>query len=317
MSTRIKLVMLLVMTGGCAARAELQVSTAGTQQTQSAGETEQARDAFEHALLRNPNDASAREGMSATSERLSLDERAAGHMDAALATLLRARKLEPEDKRVLLDLGILEEEMDLHLDADATLKALEALPPLDPNTHYAEARVDMSLGRLKEAEDEMQQYLKAQPMDPSAHFGLGRIYLLGLQFEKADVELERSIALQPKQTEAYYQLGQSKLSQNKFVEAIGLFDKALERSPEHGGALAGMGIAYFRLKEYAKAKEWLGKATQVAPEYQPGHYYLGLTMARLGDTAGSRRELDLATSLADRDSKQAATRLRLNQGDRP
>jgi len=279
------------------------------------GRLNQARDRYEEVLRTKPTDEEARDGMSITSEKLALNERAAGHLDNALAILLRARSIEPDDQRVLLDLGILEDEMMLDHDAAETLEHLELLKPNDPNVSYAFARVDLNLGRLEAAEKEMQRYLDARPQDASAHYGMGRIYLQGLQFEKAKRELERSISLQPKQSEAYYQLGQADLYENEFEESIRQFHRTLERDPQHGGALAGIGTAYFKLKQYPAAKEWLQRAIQAAPEYQPGHYYLGLTLARLGEADASHRELKIATDLAEKDARQAATRLRLNGPD--
>ncbi len=307
--------MALAFGAACAGPMDGQARTSGALPLPGGETVEQARDRFERVLVNDPQDAAARDGMAASSERIALGQRAEGHMDLALATLLRAKQAEPDNKRILLDLGILEDEMELYLDAEATLERLVTMPPVDPNAAYALARVDMSLGKLKEAEEEMQTYLAAFPMDASAHYGLGRIYLLGLQFEKAESELKRSIELQPKQSEAYYQLGLASLDQNKYAESIPIFEKVLERDPQHGGALVGIGTACFKMKDYAKANEWLLKATRAAPEYQPGHYYLGLTLARLGDVDGSRRELNLATELAAKDSKQSASRVRLANPD--
>jgi tetratricopeptide (TPR) repeat protein len=292
-----------------------QSNTAEAWSLRAEGKFDQARDVYEQILELNPGDVNAREGMSSTSERLSLSERSAGHMDAALADLVRAQKIEPDDQRVLLDLGIIEEEMSLYMDSANTLEHLVSLSPQDPNAFYALARVDLDLGRLDAAQHEMETYLNDRPLDASAHYGLGRIYAQGLQFDKAEQEFHKSISIQPKQSEAYYQLGLLDLNQNRLEDSTVQFQKTLDRSPQHGGALVGIGTAYFKLKQYEKAKEWLVKATLAAPDYQPGHYYLGLTLARLGDATGSREELDLAASLAARDSKQSATRLRLFNSD--
>jgi len=295
--------------------AAVQTSTAEAQSLQAEGKYQQARDLYERSLLQNPGNVDALQGMSSTSERLALDERSAGHMDDALADLVRAQKVEPDNQRVLLDLGIVEEEMGLYMDGVGTLEHLVSLKPDDPNAFYALARVDLDLGRLDAAQKEMEAYLNVRPLDASAHYGLGRIYLQGLQFEKAEQEFQRSINIQPKQSEAYYELGEVYLNENKFEDSIIQFQMTLDRSPQHGGALVGIGIAFFKLKQYEKAKDSLVKGTRAAPDYQPGHYYLGLTLARLGDAAASRQELDVATSLAAKDSQQSATRLRLFSPD--
>lgn len=271
----------------------------------------QARDLYERVLLLRPRDPVAQAGMASSSERLALEEVGAGHKDDALRDLLRAQRAQPDNQKVLYDLGILEDQMELYLDSSATLEQLVALKPADPNAFYALGRVDLDLGRLTLAESAFATYLKARPQDASAHYGLGRVYAQGLQFENARREFETSINLQPAQVETYYELGQVCLQQNRYSDAVSNFAKALQRDPQHGGALAGMGTAYFKQKQYPAAKEWLTRATQAAPDYQPGHYYLGLTLARTGDQESSRRELDVATRLADNDSARAANRLRI------
>jgi Flp pilus assembly protein TadD len=275
----------------------------------------ESREEFERVLEDHPDNAAAQEGEVDVTERLALAARAKGHRDEALADLLRAEKFAPENVKLLFDLGVLEDEMQLYLDADKTLAHLESLRPGEPNILYAVARVKLDLGQLEPAEQKMLAYLKSRPDDASAHFGLGRIYRQGLQLDKAQREFERSIELQPHQTEAYFQLGDVKLEQKNYQDAIANFSKTLLGNPKHGGALAGTGIAYYRQKQYDKAAQFLEEATYTAPEYQPGHYYLGLTLARLGKVEASQHELSIATELAEKDNKRDAGRLRIVKPD--
>ena len=275
----------------------------------------ESRELFEHVLNTSPDNVAAMAGEVQVSEHLALNARASGHGEEALADLLRAQKFASENVRLLFDLGILEDEMQLYLDADKTLAHLESLKPEDPNVLYAVARIKLDLGQLASAEEKMKAYLKIRPDDASAHFGLGRIYQQGLQLEKARTEFERSIELQPRQTEAYFQLGDVEVEQKDYQDAVTNFGKTLQGNPNHGGALAGTGIAYYRQKQYDKAAQFLEEATSAAPEYQPGHYYLGLTLARLGKKEESQRELTIAASLAEKDNKREANRLRLTTPD--
>ena len=277
-----------------------------------AGNFDAARDAFEAVLETDPANAQAQEGEVAASEHLALQARAKGQADEALRALLRAQEVAPNHPRLLFDLGIQEEEMQLYQDADRTLAALEQLQPGNPQVAYAVAHVKLDLGQLSVAEEKMQVYLKSQPNDASAHYGLGRVYQLELEAEKARAEFQRCVELQPVQTEAYYQLGDIALGQENFAEAIAYFARTLARDPKHGGALAGTGQAYFKQKQYAQAEVFLRQAVAAAPEYEKGHYYLGLTLARLGRKEDSERELALATKLADEANKKARSGLRLN-----
>jgi tetratricopeptide (TPR) repeat protein len=311
MSNAELLLVLLAVLFQVSASAQEQSAVDQANKLRESGSLSEARDAFERVLEKNPNNLAALEGEVDASEHLALAARAQGHRDESLADLLRAQKFAPENTRLLFDLGVLEDEMQLYLDADKTLAHLESLKPGDPNVLYAVARVKLDLGQLESAEQKMLAYLKSRPDDASAHFGLGRIYRQGLQFEKAQREFERSIELQPHQTEAYFQLGDVELEQKNYQDAIANFNKTLLGNPKHGGALAGTGIAYYRQKIYDKAVQFLEQATHAAPEYQPGHYYLGLTLARLGKAEASQHELAIATELAEKDNKKDAGRLRI------
>ena len=262
----------------------------------------EARAAFEEALARNASDAAAQTGEVAASESLALQARAAGHMDDALRTLLRARDYAPKNAHLLYDLGILEDEMRLFQDADKSLSEADRIQPGDARTIYGIARVKLDLGQLTAAEEKMKAYLALRPDDATAHFGLGRIYQIGLQPEKARVEFLKSAELQPVQTEAYFELGDLALKDDGFDEAIAQFAKTLQRDPKHGGALEGTGEAYFKKKDFEKAQDFLERAISAAPNYSPSHYYLGLTLNKLGRKSDAAQQLALAAKLASEDN---------------
>lgn len=313
--------MLAIMLAGTAAFA-VQSSQSATPASKGfellqAGKLDEARNAFEALLATDPGNADAQAGEVQASERIALEARSKGQMDDALRALLRAQDLVPRNPRLLLDLGMQEEELRLLNDADKTLTAAEQLTPDDAKVLYAVARVKMDLGQLAPAEEKMKAYLKLRPTDASAHYGLGRIYQIGLQFDLARTEFLRSVELQPVQTESYYQLGDLALKQGDFDEAIAKFDKTLARDPKHGGALEGTGEVLFKQKNYEKAREVLERAILAAPEYAPCHLYLGRTYAKLGRKEDSERELASAAKLADEENKRSAHRLQLNKPATP
>lgn len=281
-----------------------------------AGDAQKACEAYELILSASTGNVAAQEGEVQCSEQLALKARTAGDLEGALRALLRAGELAPDSARIHYDLGVLEDQMRLYRDADASLQIAKRLDPQDPRIWYAAARVKMDLGQLDAAEREMDAYLKVHPDDASAHYGMGRVYQLGMQNDKARVEFERSIELKPLQTEAYYQLGDMALQQEDFEQAIANFDKTLIRNPQHAGALTGLGESFFKEKKYDKALDYLKRATAADTNYQTGHYYLGLTLSRLGRSEESRRELEIAKTLADAENQRASKHLQLNQPDR-
>ncbi len=279
----------------------------------NAGDAEKARDAYESILNAKPGDPVAQEGEVQCSERLALKARAGGNLDGALRTLLRAREFAPRNARLQYDLGVLEDQMQLYKDADASLRIAEQLDPQDSRIWYASARVKMDLGQLAAAEKEMGAYLRTHPDDASAHYGMGRVYQLGVEYDKARAEFQRSIELKPVQTEAYYQLGDMALQEGDLEQAVANFEKTLARNPQHAGALTGIGESYFKDKKYEKALDSLKHAVAADSKYQTAHYYLGLTFGRLGRSGESQHELEIAKNLADAENEKAARHRQLNE----
>lgn len=287
------------------ARAQTTIST-------TTAELEEARTGYEATLASNPDDLSAQAGEVQISERIALEARAAGDTNFALKALLRAQSFALNNARIYYDLGVLEDEMHLFLDADKALGQAAALGLEDPNLLYAAGRVKLDLGQLDAAEEKITAYLLERPDDASAHYALGRVYRQGIKFDQAAAEFRRCIQLQPKQTEGYYQLGETELAQGKFAEAIGNFATTLQRNPKHAGALAGTGIAYYKQGRYDLAEAPLRQAVETDGTYQQAHYYLGLVLGRLDRKAESQTELTEAARLAAIEGREAAGRLRIN-----
>lgn len=275
------------------------------------GKYRQACDAFEATLHANPDDQQAREGEVEASERLALQQRAAGQVVNALQALLQGEKYVPDSARLDYDQGILEDEMHLYPQALKALGKAQQLHMQNPKLLYAMARVYLDQGQLSPATAKMTAYLNQRPDDASAHYGLGRIFQLGLQFTKAQAEFEQSIRLDPNQTESWFQLGDVELKQNHLDAALADFQKTLARNPKHGGALTESGQVLYQQKRYQQALPLLQQAIAAAPNYQAAHYYLGLTLARLGRNADAQKELAVAVKLANEKNKQESTQYQL------
>ena len=278
------------------------------------GKSSEAQSLYRTILSSDAANKEAQQGLVDASERLALEARARGDNENALRLLLSAQPFAPANLKLLYDLGVLEESMNLYADADQTVARLQTLAGLDdPKVLYLAARVKLDLGQLDTAEKQMRAYLVVSPNDASAHYGMGRILQLGQQLDGAETEFLRSIELQSKQTESYYQLGEIALAQTRYDDALSEFAKTLARDSSHVGALTGTGMALFRSRQYATALAPLQKAADLAPSYQSAHYYLGLSLARLGRKSESDRELARAAQLAEVDNQHDAQHLRILQ----
>ncbi len=258
---------------------------------------DEAMQRFEVVLAILPADAQARSGEKQAAIDLALRARRANNGEKALACLLHARTILPDDVTILSDLGMQARQMHQLRLAEDALRAALAISAEDPTALYALAGVESDLDHFPDSEKLFHAYLAQRPGDSTAHFGLGQLLERELRDPEAAKEFNRSIELQPMQTESYYHLGQIALSANRAEDAAKFYEKTLSRMPTHGGALTGMGILHYRGKEYPQAKTLLEAAIKAAPDFQTAHYYLGLTLARMGEKAASERELKEAEEL--------------------
>jgi tetratricopeptide (TPR) repeat protein len=258
---------------------------------------------FGAALAMDAGSAEARAGVVRAAVPAALAARRAGDMDGALAYLMRARKLVPDDPELLLDFGIQAEAMKIYKDADAALTQAHGLDPANEKIVYALGRVELDEQKMPEAETNLRAYLKARPEDASAHYGLGHLLHMEVKDDEAKAELERSVALQPRQTAAYYDLGEIALALHQDDEAKAEYAKVLAEDPHHGGALTGMGIVEFRAKDYPDAEKYLRQAVVDAAEYPTAHRYYAMLLERLGRQAEADQESALAKQLTEQQNQ--------------
>jgi tetratricopeptide (TPR) repeat protein len=250
----------------------------------------EAMDRFETILAQDPHHAIARKGEVAASTELAVTSRRDNHPDLALVALRHACEKLPNSPELQLDRGLQALELNQLPEADEALHTAKKLAPANSTILYALARLETEQQHMPEAESDYNAYLVAHPDDATAHYGLGYIYVALLRTEDARREFEVSIRLQPQQTESYYQLGQLALDAHQDDKAKPLFEHVLARDPNHAGALTGLGELAFRDKDYATAEQLLVHAEKSDPTYARPHYYRGLALARLGRNAEAQQE---------------------------
>ena len=262
-----------------------------------------AMNSFETVLKARPDAVTAQTGEVQAAIAEALTDRNAGNPDRALATLSRARKYAPKSPELLMDFGIQADSMRIYKDAEEALLEARRLDPENAKVLYALAHVELDEQKTVEAEANLRAYLKIRPEDASAHYGLGHLLYMTLKDEEARAELERSIELQPRQTESYYELGQIALDAHDDATAKEDYLKVLTAAPNHGGALTGMGVLAFRAKDYDTAAKYLKQAVIFAPEYVTAHRYYAMTLARLGLVQQSRQEEATAQQLTEEQNR--------------
>jgi tetratricopeptide (TPR) repeat protein len=131
-------------------------------------------------------------------------------------------------------------------------------------------------GRLREAQADAEEALKANPNDVNAHRMLGRIFTRQIgdaqehkidesMLKKSIDEYKKITELDPKDTDSWLMLGRlEKVSQNS-VEAQNAYKKALEIDPDNEDALTGLAMVYADLGDNTAAADLLKRLATKNP----------------------------------------------------
>lgn len=222
-----------------------------------------------------------------------------GNREAALALSLEAKKSAPDDVDVLYDVGVLCLEMDLFKDATANLQRAVELDPGSAKARYALASARVANRDLSGAISLYRELLKGNPNDARTNYALGAAYFLQNDNQDAKASFQRSMELEPQQVESLYYLGVIAGQQGDNKKSIDLLKTVIARSPHHPRAHIALGMEYRTAGLLLEAKRELETAVQITPDSQKAHYQLGLVLMKLHKAKEGRAELALVQKLKD------------------
>ena len=231
----------------------------------------------------------------------------AGDSEKALALLLEARKLAPENPDVQFEFGMAALRMHLLPDAISAFQQVLKVRNDDVSALYGLGRAFMDQSKFDDARQAFARYVALRPDDASGHYALGMSYAALQKTADAGNEFQKSISLQPIQTEAYFRLGLLELDSKDLDSAAREFHQALDRDPQHAAALAALGRLEIERKNYEESIALLNKAIARNPDLREAHYYLGLAYARMGRKQESADEFEIATRLEHEETQKEKT----------
>jgi tetratricopeptide (TPR) repeat protein len=149
----------------------------------------------------------------------------------------------------------------------------------DPNTPMLSEELSelyIQTGRLREAQSDAEEALKANPNDINAHRMLGRIFTRQIgdsqehrideaMLKKSIEEYKKITELDPKDVDSWLMLGRlHKVAQNS-VDAQNAYKKALAVDPDNEDALTGLAMVYADLGDSTAAADLLKKLAAKNP----------------------------------------------------
>ena len=241
----------------------------------------------------------------------------AGDSEKALALLIDARKLAPDNPDVQFAFGMIALKMSLLPDAIEALQKTLKLRDNDPMALYGLGRALMGMSKFEDARRQFARYTELRPDDASGHCALGMTLAALERSMEARTQFEKSIAITPAQTESYFRLGLLDLDSKDLDAAAKNFRHALDRDPRHPGARAALGRVEFEQKHYTEAADLLKQAMAIDDSLREAHYYLGLTFARMGRKQESDEQLRIATRMEHDEVEKRRAILRIEDPGDP
>ena len=149
---------------------------------------------------------------------------------------------------------------------------------------HAMARIQLELGRNKDALASFQQVIEMKSDYPPAFVGAGEVY--AKQDDKANAlrMFERAVNLDPKCADAMNQLGLLAAGSNDLAGARKWFQQAIEAQQDHPGAINNLGVLYAKLGQPNDSIAAFRYGIKVNPDDDE----LYLNLARIYVTMGQR-----------------------------
>jgi tetratricopeptide (TPR) repeat protein len=234
-----------------------------------------------------------------------------GNTEKALAYLIPAKKLEPENPEVLFEFGRVCLMRDLLEDALPALeKAVELTPDRDSYV-YVLASANVGRGNLDKAAALLSGLLRKHPQDAIFNYALGTVYYLQQKYPQAEASFKASLASQPDQVGSSYYLALTYDDTGRGDQAAVLLRGLIKEHPDHAPSQLKLGTILSRDGKYATAEPYLRRAIALDPNSAGAHYRVGLVLKQLGKTAESEEEFAQSRKVHTEQESQTHMHMRL------
>lgn len=267
------------------------------------GDLDGAERNFMLALKLNPACAACDEGIAAVADRKNNTEK-------ALAYLLKAKELNPDNPDILFEFGKVCLERNLIEDALPALSKAASLQPDRDQFIYVLGSAYVARGNLPKAASLYKKLLLKHPRDPVLNYATGTVYYLQGNYSAAEASLKQSLQENSDQVAApyYLSLTYSHLGQND--KAVALLRGLIKSHPQYAPSYVKLGTILVAEHHYADAEEKLEQAIKLDPKSRQAQYQLYLLFHFLGKPAESKQHYEKWKKLQA--EHNAETRLELH-----
>ena len=248
---------------------------------------------------------------------LAILENILNNYSAAREYALRARKLAPEDKQVLLLLGnILLEGQDADKAISTYEKAITGLPE-DALVYYNLGLSHLQKGNFESALTSFKRVIQKSPTNKTllvrtqAH--IGQLYVSKGNLDLAADYLSKAVQLAPENAKYLYNLGVVYLYKKEPQQAILYFKRALEARESSPEIFRSLAKAFHRIKQLDLALDALRRSLYVNPGDLESLFHLGDLQRETGDIDGAAKSFRKIVNITpgDKNTQEALRKLAL------
>lgn len=157
--------------------------------------------------------------------------------------------------------------------------------PWKGRSHHNLGFVYYEMGKLEEAQRELEKSLRLNPDYALSWYNLGLIAYKKGWMDRAIDYYKKSIDLDPNYPESYYNLGLAYYRKGCYEEAIQAYKKFLEMKPNYRNAYLNLGLAYSELKRWEEALWAFEEERRRYPDNYHIDVYLGFIYRDMGNYA--------------------------------
>ncbi len=239
------------------------------------GKWQEAKQLFNRALIDNPHDQAALNGLGVVHFNQA-------DMEAAIRCFEQLLALNPDHAGARTNLGnALQKQGYIEAAINCYRQAI-ALQPHSAEAHNNLGHALLQQGAIEDAMACLQRAVDLQPNSSEAHNNLGSIYFKQGKVNDALAHFRQAVALRPDHAEARNNLGSALLEQGAIDEAIEVFHSALAINPTASEAHYNLGSALQNKQDFNAAIECFQRAISLEPNFANAFNNHGIALHALG-----------------------------------
>lgn len=213
---------------------------------------------------------------------------AGGRFDEARRACDLVLKVDPQNLRARLRLGLIANAQGLYEEAAGYFGAAATLAPRDAYALRMLAMAWRQAGRPEQAEAALDRMMPILPPDPELLLEKARCRIDRDAASEAVPYLEQAVALAPDHAQANSFLGIARRSTGDQAGALAAFQAALALDPRDVAALNGIGNDLLERERFDEAVVYYRRALELQPGFMKAHKNLAYTLSLTDDAVAAR-----------------------------